>query len=379
MRHSRTARTRLSRPSRTILTRFLDRGFQWLLDSPGCLATVLALQRPDLVPLLDLPRAMREPRSLVPADLRRIENDALYRIPFRPDVPAAYPEVPYLALLDHKGAPDPRTPVQALEYVSPIWFAQAPHGYPGQYPAPRLSPTGIYVIYTGSQPWPTPPDLPALVSGPSLVQPGGSWWQWSHLDLPRLPPDRLRALGTPMSWAFRLTQVEAAGAAVYEAVLREEVLPGLEAAAATEREEVHRVVWYAVQHLYHRRGDTEYSRLMPELAEWSRGSKFHLRQGVQAMLRTMAQIHREEGVQIGRTEGVQIGEQAGLHKGAAALREALSGLLLQKFGGVSGGVQGALEAADLGKLLAWHQRALNATTLDDVGISANGAQPQREL
>ena len=60
------------------------------------------------------------------------------------------------------------------------------------------------------------------------------------------------------------------------------------------------------------------------------------------------------------------------------MREALSGLLIQRFGGVSGGMQGALEAADLGKLLAWHQRALNATILDEVGISANGAAPPRD-
>lgn len=78
MRRSRVSRTRLLRPSKEIQRDLPDRGFQWLLDSPTCLHTVMRLTRPELLPLVDFSRAERRSRLLVPADLSKLENGALY-------------------------------------------------------------------------------------------------------------------------------------------------------------------------------------------------------------------------------------------------------------------------------------------------------------
>ena len=385
MRRSKVSRTRLLRPSKEIQRDFPDRGFQWLLDSPTCLHTVMRLKRPELLALVDFSRVERRPRLLVPADLSKLENDALYTLPFLSGIPHTDPERPLLGLLEHKAQPDRRAPVQALEYLTPVWSEQAPRRHPGHMEEPHLSPAAVFLIYTGQTPWPDTANLHELIRAPPVLMPGGMPWQWSHLDLARLPPAELYAIGTPMAWAFRLTQVEAGTVAVYAVTLLQEVLPGLEAAPGEAREEVERVLWYVVQHLYHRRSDAEYARLLPQIQDWGKRSKFEFRREIQSMIRSMAKIHQEEGeqrgLQLGEQRGLQLGEQRGLQlgrgEGESALREALVGLLGQRFGEVSGGIRGALDAADLGRLLAWHQRALNAGTLEDVGIATNGtgAQP----
>ena len=364
MRHSPVTRVVLPRPTAGMLKQFPDAGFQWLLHGVDMLLVLLRLLRPDLAPLLDVPQASRLPRRARPDDLRNIENDALFSIPFLPGVPGARRDVPALVLVEHKAVRDPAAPLQALDYLLPSWNRQLPQSHPGDPQEPRFSPAAVLLAYTGKEPWPATPDLPELIVGPPALAPSGSLWQWSHLDLGRLPTHELRRIGTPTAWGLRLTQAEWSDPPVYESALLE-VLAGVEAADASRRVEAWRVAWYCVQHLYHRRSDWEYNRLFPVVQQWGRDSKFQFRQGVTTMVRSMAMVERE------------LAEARGVARGEAVMREALLDLLLGKFGDAAYTMQPSLAQAHLDDLAVWIRQAARAQALEEVGIPlpANGTAP----
>ncbi len=364
MRHSPNTRVVLPRPTAAMLKQFPDAGFQWLLQGTHMLILLLALLRPDLAPLLDLPRASQLSRRAQPDDLRNIENDALYSIPFLPGVPGTHLDVPALVLVEHKALRDPAAPLQALDYLLPTWNRQLPQTHPGDPQAPRFSPAVVLLAYTGKELWPSTPDLHELIVGPPALAPSSSLWQWSHLDLGRLPTHELRRNGTPTAWGLRLTQAEWSDASVYEAAMLE-TLAGLEAADLARRVEVWRVAWYCVQHLFHRRSDWEYNRLFPVVQQWGQDSKFGFRQGVTTMVRSMAKVREE------------LGEARGEARGEAVMRDALLDLLLGKFGEAAYTMQPSLAQARLDDLAVWIRQAARAQALDEVEIPvpANGTAP----
>ncbi len=364
-----TPRLRLPTPALEVIRQFPDNGAQWLLETLALLELLLHLLAPDLRARLEPAQAQRVVRTLLPMDLRRRENDALYTVPFRTGVPGTRPDIPALVLVEHKSLPDPATSLQIAQYLLPFWARQAPPFHPGRPERIRLSPPVAFVLYTGREAWVDQRRLEDLFEGPAELVRGGplGCGLVLFLDLHRFPAQRLEQVGTPVAWALRLLQAEWDGADDYERVFRG-LLPGLSPWVADGQAEVWRAVWFAVLHLFHRRSQTEYNRLAPVLVEWARS---HFGRRASTMLNTMARAVEERGIHIGEERGIHIGEERGLHLGrdlgrSAEARDTFIYLLETRFGAVSPAVRARIEQADAGWCRARLARLLTATTLDEV-------------
>jgi hypothetical protein len=115
---------------------------------------------------------------------------------------------------------------------------------------------------------------------------------------------------------------------------------------------------------FHRREPAEYTDLECLISEKARASKFRLREEVERMGKTMAQVVEERAAARGRQEGRAEGRLEGERE---RLRWALARLLESRFGELDAATTAALAAADLDTLDAWFRRALTAATLAEIG------------
>ena len=123
-----------------------DRLFQALLEDPHRAGVLLREQLPATVAerLADDPPRLVE-GSFVDEALRGTRSDRLFEVALR-DGRAALLYV----LLEHKSAPDPRTPVQLLGYMSRIWARYAGTDRERLRHLPPIMPL---VVYHGRRPW----------------------------------------------------------------------------------------------------------------------------------------------------------------------------------------------------------------------------------
>jgi predicted transposase YdaD len=140
-----------------------DKLFRALLEDPKRARGLLQDHLPPAV-VAELADAPPEPLegSFVDAALRGSQSDRLFRVPLK-DGRTAY----VYALLEHKSAPDPRTPIQLLTYMARIWdrhLAEA-GGAPDRLPA--IIPM---VIYHGRRPWTVPTSVLDAIAAPEAVR-----------------------------------------------------------------------------------------------------------------------------------------------------------------------------------------------------------------
>jgi hypothetical protein len=143
-------------------------------------------------------------------------------------------------------------------------------------------------------------------------------------------------------------------------------MSGLEELGSDQASQWLEVTWYLFLLLFHRREQEEYTELEPLVSERARRSKFRLKEEVEQLGKTMAQLVEERGRVQGREEGREEGRAEGRTLG---LRGALEMTLGTRFGEVPPEVLVALATADLDTLDGWFRRALTVPTLADVGIA----------
>ena len=64
-------------PSPDVIREFPDRGTQWLLEDPIHLRDLLQLLQPELAERLDVSRAQRINRTMIPPDLQKQESERM--------------------------------------------------------------------------------------------------------------------------------------------------------------------------------------------------------------------------------------------------------------------------------------------------------------
>mgnify|MGYP000639128713 CR=1 FL=1 len=139
-----------------------DKLFRALLDDPERARSLLRDHLPAAV-VGHLADALPEPveGTFVDQALRGTQSDRLFRVPLKAGG-SAY----IYTLLEHKSAPDPRTPVQLLGYMARIWERHLTEtdGTPARLPA--IIPV---VIYHGRAPWSVPTSVMDWLDAPAPV------------------------------------------------------------------------------------------------------------------------------------------------------------------------------------------------------------------
>jgi len=140
-----------------------DKLFRALLDDPERARALLWEHLPPGI-VAELADAAPEPvaGSFVDAALQGSQSDRLFRATLR-DGRTAY----VYTLLEHKSAPDPRTPIQLLTYMARIWDRHVAEtgGDPARLPA--IIPL---VIYHGRRPWNVPTSVLDAIDAPDAIR-----------------------------------------------------------------------------------------------------------------------------------------------------------------------------------------------------------------
>jgi hypothetical protein len=328
---------------------FDDRSSLWLFKDPRNLHDLIRLLDPALADRLDFSRARLDNRSFVNADLREQESDLLYSVPFRDDDldEEEAPELWVYVLVENKATLKRRTVLTLLDYMVQIWRGEADDWEAKHLPPEEqwLHPIVPLVYYTGERRWSAPTDLVSLMKLPkALARIFVPNFVPLFLSLRDTPPEELTAQATAIGYALRVWQAEQRPLEEFEVALRE-AFSGLE--GLTEQQEAlwTRVAWFIMLFVYHRRDEVQ---LRDMVLEQVRQSHFSEKERMVAM-------------------GMSIAQQLE----ARATRAALEAVLVARFGPVPDEIRQVIDAANPEALSAWIPRAAVATTLAEVGISAD--------
>jgi hypothetical protein len=340
------------RPSREVIHEFNDRGTLWLLEDPQNVRGLLQILEPALAEDLDFGRAARVNRSLIPADLRKLESDLIYDVPYRAEESG---EVWVYVLLEHQSQPDRSMGLRLYLYMGEMWDSMRRAWEDANVPAEErhLRPIIPIVFYTGEHRWTSPIGLASMMALPRQLGRFAPEWETLLLPLHQTSPETLIRHASAVGWAMRALQAQRAPFSEMERVLGE-AMTGLEGLSEEQTGQWLRAAWYLTLLMFHRRGEQELIELVQERA---RQSKFHVREEIVNVGATLAEIERKRGEARGRA----LGEAEGR-------RQALVTVLTRRFGALPEEVEAAVAAADAATLDAWLAAAATAAALSDVGI-----------
>jgi hypothetical protein len=335
-----------------IVRHFRENGLKLLLQHHDNARDLLALAGTSLLDRIDFARMSVDPTSYVASDYRHLASDLVLRAPFRSRTGrGAWRTILLYILIEHQSERDPLMLLRVLDYLVQIWKGQLRawtrrHRSPARF---RLQPILPVVLYTGTQRW---DDLGRLVD---LVEMGDLFGEVTpayrplFVSLPALPAAALESSGGHFGWVLELLQQREARPEEFRDLLRR-VVAHLETMPAAERLRWLELLSYLEAMVYHDREESEHGGLRDVILASVRTDEH--RRELQAMWRSMADVHREEGAVV-------------------ALRKVLLRQLRGRFGKVPKAVERAVNATDdIARLDTWFDRVLTAPTLDDVGIES---------
>ena len=337
-----------------IIREFADRGALLLLESPVNMREFIRLLSGDLADHLDFMRAERINRSLVPADLHKLEADLIYRVPFQ----AEGRDVLVYLLLEHQSKVDRFIGQRLHSYMGELWEAQRRAWKDNRTPQRErwLSPIVPIVFYTGKKQWKHPLTLDAAMDLPIELSGFVPRHETLCLNLPGMPSDALS--GSAIALVLRVIQAEDIPPEEF-APLFTSVVASLETLPPEQQAEWQRALFYLVLLIQHRRSAQEYDKLISIVQESV--SRQH-QEEVAHMVYSAAQAFRAEGRLKGREEGLE----EGLEKGRA---ETLLEQLDYRFGPLPAQVASAIRALPPKRLQEITRQILLVQSLDELHLS----------
>jgi hypothetical protein len=336
-----------------IIRHFRENGLKLLLQNPGNARDLLSLAGTKLLDHIDFAQMTVDPTSYVASDYRHLASDLVLRAPFRSRTGrrAAQTIVLYI-LIEHQSEPDPLMMLRVLEYLVQIWKGQLRawmrrHRSVAEF---RLQPILPVVFYTGTQRWENLGALIDLVEMGELFRDVTPEYQPLFVSLPSMPAAALESSGGYLGWVLELVQQRQARLEEFRDLFQR-VVEHLETMSPQERLRWLELVSYLEAMVYHDRDRSEHEPLKEVVLTSVRTDE--RRRELQAMIRSMADVHQEEGWK----------------KAVVALRKALVQQLRDRFGKLPRAVERSIAATDdVTRLHAWAVRCATATTLDQVGI-----------
>ncbi len=345
-----------------IVRQFPENGMKLLLEDPRNVREALALAPAEAMALIDFDRLTQLRTTFIARDFRHVEADVVMTAPLRTRGGRRRVVWLYL-LLEHQSEPDALMPIRLLDYVVQIIkrqlrvWSKKHKSFAGF----RVQPILPVVLYTGTVRWESPGRLIDLVDLSEHFAEVTPDFKPIFLNLPALEPERLVSAGGTFGRLLRLVQGRKARPADFRDLVKE-TIEGFAAIAEADRLRWLELLSYIHMLVYHERTEPE-RRELQDLVEISVKTD-RLRQEIQTMKRTIADVMREEGRELGR--------EIGRHEGAVrSLQQTLLRLLRIRFREIPEGTVAAVEACrDVDQLNAWFDRSAVAKTLGGVGIRA---------
>jgi hypothetical protein len=351
-----------------VVRHFRENGLKLLLHDGRNARDLLALRDPDRAARIDFARLTVEPTSYVAADYRHLCSDLVLKVPYRTRLGGRRRVLTLYILIEHQSEPDVLMVLRVLEYLVHIYKGKirdwdkdhtTRRGF-------RLQPVLPVVLYTGRRRWRSLTRLAELVEGgdedfadvlPQL--------QPLLLNLSAIPPAELEASGGFFRWVLELLRARTASREEFHTTT-ERAITHLEAMAEVERERWLLFLSYIGAMINYDRDPSEHEGLRDLILSSIRSDP--RRREVEALMRSMADVLRDEGRKEGRKEGRQAGE---LH----SRQQTLLLQLRERFGRVPRSVEQVIRSTDdVARLDAWLKRFVSAQTLADMGITAEHAQ-----
>jgi hypothetical protein len=332
--------------SAEIVRRFHENGMKVLLETAANVRELLSLSREEVVGHIRFDRMECVRTTFVQRDYRHVEADVVLTAPLT-GKKAADRIVIYI-LIEHQSEPDELMPLRLLEYVAAIYRAQlrewlAERGTASGF---RFRPVLPVVFYTGTRTWERVGQLA------DLMERGELFARW----LPSLEPlflnvGALESLlgqeGGAFGQVLRLLLRRRAPLKVFRAAFRDAV-EQLNLLPEQEQNRWRELLSYLRALVYNERPKAEHEGLNSILEASVQGEQ--RRQEVHEMVRTMADVLKEEGVLKGK-------------------REYLLRALRFRFGELPPKVLDAVETTtEEAQLDLWMERLETAKNLKQVGI-----------
>ncbi len=296
-----------------------DALFRALVEQPGRAAALLRdhLPEPVAARLTGKPPRLID-GTFVDEALRGSQTDRLFEVHLAGDRPLLI-----YALLEHKSAPDPATPLQLAGYMVSIWKRYAGEDRERLRALPGILPL---VFYHGARRWTAPLSLFDMIADDKDLWPWTRSMGYILRDLGRIDPD---SLSTDRSVRAVLTALSVAVRGPVGRAVLVDILAGVDGdlEAAT--------LAYIIR--FH---ETE-PDVLEDALRTAKPDRW------EALMGTVAEAWLEQG----KAEG----------KAATLTR-----LLERRFGPLPREVAPRIAAADLDELDTWLDRVLDAATLDSV-------------
>jgi hypothetical protein len=326
-----------------------------LLENPNNVHDLFTLTGSDVVDLIDFYRLRRESGTFVQRDYRRVESDVVLQAPLRVRrTRRAVQTILIYILIEHQTEPDRLMPLRVLEYVVQIFKKQTRDWAQSHttFTNIRLHPVLPGVFYTGTRRRDSIGTLVDPIELGRRLAPVTPHLEPRFINLPAMPAEQLKSEGRFFGWLLRLIQERQTRAAEFRSLLNR-ILRHLETMPATERLRWLELLSYIDALIYHERDVFEQPELHADVDASVGTDEF--RQGILDMCRTMAQVHKEEGVREGEVR---------------SRRQILFRHLGHRFGSVPPATAAVIEATDdLERLDAWLDRVLTARSLKQIGIT----------
>ena len=341
-----------------------ESSIQLLLESNENVRDIFAIVDPDRVELLDFERLERIKTTFIPKDLRKLEADMLYTVPFRTAQGDAAREVLVYVLIEHQSDSDRLMMFRLLEYMMAIWKYQLNDWKSNKEADTEFRFRSILpiVFYTGTKSWSRIKPMTELVElgieFPMYVPSCSPLF----LNVRDASIERLKQ-GGRLGQVLRLVQSRNADFETLRRTLHD-VLRELDSMSESQSHRWRDFLYYLFCLVYHYRGNEEQSVLQRSIEEAATKSRHQSETSV--MGKTIAQALREEGIKEGKKEGKKEGE---LLRG----RELLGIAISERFGQVPPEMQVQIDTNDnLEMLTEWMRQALRASTLDELAFSGQG-------
>ncbi len=338
-----------------MVRQFRENGLKVVLERAGNVRDLLALAGAPHLDRLDFARMKVERTTYVAADYRHLTSDLVVSIPLRRR--GRRGTLTLYVLIEHQSEPDALMVLRVLEYLVHIYKGQLrdweqQHGSRAGF---RLQPVLAVVLYTGTGAWESLGRLADLVEGGELFPEATPDFRPLFVSLPALAPAALESVGGAFGWVLELIQQRQARPEEFaELVVR--VVNHLEDLPDAGRDRWLILLSYVAAIIYHDRAPAEREGLKDLVLSSVR--TVDRRREVEAVIRTIADELREEGMEQGLRQG-----------GIRTRQEMLLVLLRARFKKVPKAVERTVKATDnVGRLDSWIERFANATTLDEVGI-----------
>ena len=343
---------------------FPDRSTRWLFEDPENVRGLLEIIIGDLVEQIDFDQIVQHKRSFVRDDLRELEPDLVFSVPFRSD-PKSDGLLIYI-LIEHQSAVDPIMAFRFLFYITQIWDSQRRQWESENVPKGewRFRPILPIVFYTGDRKWNAPLDLGVMMDVPEALSRIGPKFEPLLLDVKHTNDAELTKTDHPFGWLLTVMRKENATKEELTNALIETMsrINALDPEQAVRRR---RAFLYLLLLVMHRRPVDEHGELRALVDQSIQQPED--RKEVGRVSQTMV----EHLIESGEIRG----EKRGLEQGATrAKREAVLTLLQLRFGSVPESLMREISSMrSIARLDSLFEKAVAAETIDEIDFQSHDA------